>query len=131
MPDQFTPPTLDTDNTGTYSFKVVTDANKVCAVKVEFVTAMDLLKFSKFDITVSSSTGGAWGTETLYAASTGGTTKDAVDGLIQGDAAYVHQTNSDIKYYEIKVTYSYNLVDDNNPIPVVLKLTPLPQSSFT
>lgn len=58
VPDQFTPPTLDTDNTGTYSFKVVTDANKVCAVKVELVTAMDPLKFSKFDITVSSSTGG-------------------------------------------------------------------------
>ena len=92
---------------------------------------MDPLKFSKFDITVSSSTGGAWGTGTLYAASTGGTTKDAVDELIQGDAAYVHQTNSDTKYYEIKVTYSYNLVDDNNPIPVVLKLTPLPQDSFT
>ena len=58
VPDQFTTPTLDTDNTGTYSFKVVTDANKVCAVKVELVTAMDPLKFSKFDITVSSSTGG-------------------------------------------------------------------------
>jgi hypothetical protein len=131
VPDQFTLPTLDTGDTGTYSFKVVTDANKVCAVKVELVTAMDPLKFSRFDITVSSSTGGAWGTETLYAGSTGGTTKAAVDGLIQGDAAYVHQANSDTKYYEIKVTYSYDKIDNNTQIPVVLELTPLPQNDFT
>jgi hypothetical protein len=131
VPDQFTLPTLDTGDTGTYSFKVVTDANKVCAVKVELVTAMDPATFSRFDITVSSSTGGAWGAETLYAASTGGTSKTAVDGLIQGDATYIHQTNSATKYYEVKVTYSYDLVDDTTQIPVVLELTPLPQNNFS
>lgn len=131
MPGGFSEPTLDTGDTGTYSFKVVTDANKVCAVKVELTTAMDTSKFSKFDITVQSSTGDAWGAETLYAASTGGTTKVAVNGLIQGDVAYIHQTTSSEKYYEVKVTYSYDKVDDNTPIPVYLRLTPLPQNNFT
>jgi hypothetical protein len=130
-PDQFTLPTLNTADTGTYSFKVVTDANKVCAIKVGLTTAMDITKFSKFDITVSSSSGGAWGAETLYAASTTGTTKAAVNGLVQDDVAYIHQTTSATKYYEIKVTYSYDLVDDNTAIPVHLQLVPLPQNDFT
>lgn len=131
VPDQFTEPTLNIADTSTYSFKVVTDANKVCAVKIGLTTAMDTAKFSKFDITASSSTGGAWGAETLYAASTGGTTKAAVNGLLQDDAAYIHQTNSAIKYYEIQVTYSYDKVDNTTAIPVTLQLTPFPQDSFT
>ena len=124
-------PTLDTGDTGTYAFKVVTDADKVCAVKVELTSAMAGAKFSNFDITVRSSTGGAWGAETLYAASTGGGTKASIDGLTPSDAAYIHQATSTTKYYEIKVTYSYDKVDDPTPIPVTLRFTPLPQDNFT
>ena len=71
MPGGFSEPTLNTGDTSTYSFKVVTDANKVCAVKVDLTSEMDESKFSNFVITVRSSTGGSWGAETLYAASTG------------------------------------------------------------
>lgn len=131
MPGGFSEPTLSTGDTSTYAFKVVTDANKVCAVKVELTSAMNASKFSNFDITVQSSTGGAWGAETLYAASTGGTTKDSINGLTQGDAAYVHQVASTTKYYEIQVTYSYDKVDDTTPIPVTFQFTPLPQGNFS
>ncbi len=130
MPGGFTEATLDTGDSATYCFRVVTDAQKVCAVKVELTAAMDSEKFSKFDITVRSSTGGAWGAETLYAASTGAGTKAAIDGLTLGDAGYVHQAVSSTVYYEVKVTYSYDLVDDQTPIPITLRLTPLPQDSF-
>ncbi len=131
MPGGLTEATLDTGDTATYCFRVVTDAQKVCAVKVELTTAMDPTKFSKFDITVRSSTGDAWGAETLYAASTGAGTKAAIDGLTLGDAGYVHQAVSTTKYYEVKVTYSYDLVDNSTAIPITLRLTPLPQDSFT
>ncbi len=131
MPGGFTEPTLDTGNSATYCFRVVTDAYKVCAVKVELITAMDPTKFSKFDITVRSSTGAAWGAETLYSAATGGGTKAAIDGLTPGDAGYVHQAASSTKYYEVKVTYSYDLVDNSTEIPITLRLTPLPQDGLT
>lgn len=130
MPGGLTEATLNTGDTATYCFKVVTDANKVCAVKVELTTAMDPAKFSKFDITVRSSTGDAWGAETLYAASTGAGTKAAIDGLAS-DAGYIHQAVSSTNYYEVKVTYSYDLVDNSTAIPITLRLTPLPQDSFT
>ena len=130
VPGGFTEPTLDTGDTGTYCFKVVTDANKVCAIKVELESAVDDEKFSRFDITVRSSTGGAWGAETLYSASTGVDTKAAIDGLTAADAAYIHQPVSTTKYYEVVVTYSYDLVDTTTEIPITVKLTPLPQDSF-
>jgi hypothetical protein len=130
MPGGFSEPTLNTGDTSTYAFKVVTDANKVCAVKVTITSQMDNTKFSNFNITVLSSTGGAWGAETLYAASTGSTTKTSIDGLTQGDAAYIHQAVSTTEYYEIQVTYSYDLVSDNTQIPVTFQFTPLPQAGF-
>ena len=130
MPGGFTEPTLDTGDTSTYAFKVVTDANRVCAVKVTITSQMDNTKFSNFEITVLSSTGGAWGAETLYAAPTGGTTKASIDGLTQGDAAYIHQPISTTKYYEIQVTYSYDLVSNNTQISVTFQFTPLPQAGF-
>ena len=130
MPGGFSEPTLSTSDATTFSFKVVTDANKVCAVKIELPTAMDPVKFSKFQITVLSSTGGAWGTEPLYAAQTGTTTKTYIDGLTQGDAAYVHQDISTIKYYIAQVTYSYDLVNQTTQIPVTFQFTPLPQDGF-
>ena len=130
MPGGFSEPTLNTGDISTYAFKVTTDANKVCAVKVTITTQMDNTKFSNFNITILSSTGGAWSAETLYSASTGGTTKTSIDGLTQGDAAYIHQAVSNTKYYEILVTYSYDLVSDNTEIPVTFQFTPLPQAGF-
>ncbi len=122
--------TLNTGDTTTYAFKVVTDAHKVCAVKVELQSAMDGLKFSNFDVTVRSSTGGAWGTETLYDAATGTNAKASINGLTPGDAAYVHQDVSTTKYYEIQVTYSYDKVDTNTAITPTFVFTPLPQDGF-
>ena len=123
--------TLNTSDTNTYALKIVTDSNKVCAIKIELTAAMNSSKFTNFDVTIRSSTGGAWGDETLYAASTGGTTKASVDGLLEGDAAYIHQESTTTKYYEIKVTYSYDKVDETSQIGVTFRFTPLPQDSFT
>lgn len=131
LPGGFTEPTLNTADTTTYCFKVVTDTHKVCAVNVELTAAVDAAKFSRFDITVLSSTGGSWGAETLYSGATGTGTKTAIDGLTPGDAGYVHQASSSTVYYLIKVTYSYDLVDYNDAIPITVRLTPLPQDDFT
>lgn len=130
MPGGFSQPTLNPSDTSTYAFKVVTDANKVCAVEVQLTSAMDQTKFSDFQVTVLSSTGGSWSSETLYSASTGTTTKAYVDGLTQGDAAYIHQGISTVKYYLIEVTYSYDLVNETSQIPVTFQFTPLPQNGF-
>ena len=130
MPGGFSEPTLNTADSSTYSFRVTTDADRVCAVEVTLPTAMDPTLFSKFQITVLSSTGGAWSNETLYAASTGATTKDYVDGLTQGNAAYIHQDLSTVCYYIVQVTYSYDLVSQNTQIPITFQFTPLPQDGF-
>jgi hypothetical protein len=113
-----------------YSFKVVTDADKVCAVKVELVAPVDTEKFSKFDITVLSSTGTSWDPEPLYTTSTGSTTKAAVNGLLADQVGYVHQDVTTTKYYEVKVNYNYDLKADDTPITVTLRVTPLPQDGF-
>jgi hypothetical protein len=132
MPGGASETTLNTGDTSTYAFKVVTDANKVCAVKVELTTAMDPSKFSNFDITVlsNSTAGGSWGAETLYTGSTGTSTTLSIDGLTQGAAAYIHQGISTTKYYEIQVTYSYDKVDDTTPITATFQFTPFPQNGF-
>jgi hypothetical protein len=130
MPGGFSEPTLNPSDTSTYAFKVVTDANKVCAVEVKLSSAMDASKFSNFNITVLSSSGGAWGTEPLYTAATGMTTKAYIDGLAQGDSAYIHQAVLTVKYYLIQVTYSYDLVNATSQIPVTFQFTPLPQDGF-
>ena len=131
MPGGFSEPTLSPSDTSTYAFKVVTDQYKVCAVKVQLSSAMNASKFSQFEITVLSSTeGGSWGQEQLYSAATGATTKAYIDGLVQGDAAYIHQDISTVKYYLIQVTYSYDLVNATSQIPVTFQFTPLPQDSF-
>ncbi len=130
MPGGFSQPTLNTADSTTYSFKVTTDAHKVCAIKVEMPTAMDPALFSKFQITVLSSTGGAWATEPLYSAATGVTAKNYVDGLTPGDAAYIHQDLSTVSYYLIQVTYSYDLASQGTQIPITFQYTPLPQDGF-
>jgi hypothetical protein len=88
-------------------------------------------KFSKFEITVRSSTGADWSDETLYAASTTTTTKAFVNGLVADDVGYVHQAASTTKYYEVKVTYSYDLMSSGAEIGLTFNTIPLPQDSFT
>jgi hypothetical protein len=67
----------------------------------------------------------------LYAASTGSTTKSHINGSTGGDAGYVHQAASTTKYYEVKVTYSYDKVDATAQVTVTFQYTPLPQDNFT
>ena len=87
--------------------------------------------FPNFEITVlSSAAGGTWSKENLYAASTGGTTKVLINGLMPGDAAYIHQDASTTKYYLIQVTYTYDPSADNTQIPASFMFTPFTQVSF-
>lgn len=130
LPGGSAEPTLNTSDTNTYAFSVVTDASQVCAVKIELTSAVNNSKFSKFQITVKYWTGSAWANETLYDAATGSTTKAYINGLISGDAGYIHQSLSTTRYYLIMVTYSYDLVDETTQVAVTFQYTPLPQSSF-
>jgi hypothetical protein len=131
LPGGSSEPTLNTGETSTYAFEVVTDANKVCAVEVGLTTAMDPAKFSNFDITVlSNSTGGSWVAETLYTNPTGTSTTASINGLDQGAVGYIHQGLSTTKYYVIQVTYSYDLVDTTTPITATFQFTPFPQNGF-
>jgi hypothetical protein len=131
MPGGFSEPTLNTGDTSTYAFKVVTNANNVCAVKVELTSAVNPSNFPQFDITVlSSTTGGTWSSEPLYVASTGGATKAFINGFIPGAAAYIHQDTSTTKYYLIQVTCTYVPSADNTQIPATFMFTPFAQASF-
>jgi len=123
-------PTFNASDTGTYAFKVVTDADKVCAVKIELTSAVNSSKFSKFEITAKYWNGSAWDTETLYDAATGSNPKSFIDGLTSGDAGYIHQGTSETTYYLLKVVYSYALIDEATQITVTFQYTPLPQDSF-
>jgi hypothetical protein len=129
LPGASSQPTFDSGDTSTYAFSVVTDANKVCAVKIELTSAMNSSKFSNFDITVQYWTGAAWADAILYNAATGSTTMTEIDGLTT-TAGYLHQVVSTTTYYLIKVTYSYDLVDDTDQVTASFKYTPLPQDSF-
>jgi len=122
-------PTFDETNSSTYAFKVVTDADQACTVKIELTTVVDNGKFSKFDITAKYWSGSAWEDETLYVDPTGGTTKSYIDGLAVGDAGYIHQTTSTTRYYLIKVTYSYDIVDETTSMTVTFRYTPTPQDA--
>jgi len=116
----------------TFAFKVVTDAARVCAVNITLTSVVNSSKFSKFEIRVMwwNSTASAWQDETLYAGATGSTTKSYIDGLTSDDAGYVHHAASLTRYYLIKVTYSYDLVDATTSVTVIFQYTPLPQASF-
>lgn len=114
----------------TYAFKVVTDATKVCAVKIELTSVMDSSKFTNFDITVDYSDGGAWAPAPLYASETGSTTITAINGLSGSAAGYIHQGISTTAYYIVKVTYSYDKVADATSITATFQYTPLARASF-
>lgn len=125
-----TPSAPNDIDVNTFAFKVVTDTAMVSAVKIELTSAVDNTKFSKFQITAMYWNGSAWVGEILYAAATGATTKAYIDGLTAGDAGYIHHTVSLTRYYLIKVTYSYDLVDTITSIVTTFRYTPLPQASF-
>jgi len=130
LPGGSSEPTFNASDPDTYAFNVATDANQVCAVKIELTSAVNSSKFSKFQIMVKYWTGAAWADETLYDAPTGSTTKAYINGLTAGDAGYIHQSLSTTRYYLIKVTYSYDLVDETTQVTVTFQYTPLPQNSF-
>lgn len=130
LPGGFAEPSLNASDSNTYAFKVSTDANQVCAVKIELIPPVNSSKFSKFQITVKYWTGSSWENETLYENPTGATTKPYIDGLTAGDAGYIHQDSSTTKWYLIRVQYSYDLTDETTQITVNFKYTPLPQNSF-
>lgn len=117
-------------NLNTFAFKVVTDATKVCAVKIELTSVMDSGKFTNFDITVNYWDGGAWSPVPLYASETGSTTITAINGLSSGAAGYIHQGISAATFYIVKVTYSYDKVTDAASITVPFQYTPLARASF-
>jgi hypothetical protein len=91
---------------------------------------VDPAKFSKFQITAQKWSAGSWLSETLYAASTGATTKSYINGLTVGDSGYLHQAASSTVTYLVVVLYSYDLVDATSQVTVTFQYTPLPQASF-
>ncbi len=123
-------PTFNASDTETYAFKAVTDADKVCAVRIELTSAVNSSKFSKFQITVKHWNGSAWDAETLYDAATGSSTKSYIDGLTSGDFGYIHQDTLETTYYLLKVVYSYDLTDETTQITATFQYTPLPRDSF-
>jgi hypothetical protein len=123
-------PTFNASDTETYAFKAVTDADKVCAVRIELTSAVNSSKFSKFQITVKHWNGSAWDAETLYDAATGSITKSYIDGLTSGDFGYIHQDTLETTYYLLKVVYSYDLTDETTQITATFQYTPLPRDSF-
>ena len=130
LPGGSTESAFDAGNTSTYACKVVTDAQKVCAVKIELTSAINGSKFSNFNITAKYWSGSAWTDETLYNAATGSTPKSYIDGLTPGDAGYIHQVSSTTRYYLVKATYSYDKVDETAQVTATFQYTPLPQDSF-
>jgi len=129
LPGADTEPTFNSGDTDTYAFRVVTDADKVCATKIELTSAMDNTKFSNFDVTVDYWTGAAWASATLYDAPTGSTTVTDIDGLTT-TAGYIHQAVSTDTYYLVTATYSYDLVDTNTDVTATFQYTPLPADAF-
>ncbi len=123
-------PTFNASDTETYAFKAVTDADKVCAVRIELTSAVNSSKFSKFQITVKNWNGSAWDAETLYDSATGSSTKSYIDGLTSGDFGYIHQGTLETTYYLLKVVYSYDLTDETTQITATFEYTPLPQDAF-
>lgn len=126
LPGGASEPTFNASNPDTYAFKVITDANRNCSIKIELTTAMNSSKFSNFNITTKYWTGAAWADATLYTTATGSTTKPYIDGLVSSDAGYIQQGVSTTKYYLIEVTYSYDKVDETTQVTATFQYTPFP-----
>jgi hypothetical protein len=131
LPGEAVSPLLNTADSLTYAFKVVTDSNKVCAVKIQLTSPVDKTKFSNFNITVLSwdDVKSEWVSEKIYAAETGNTVKTSIDGT-SNDVGYIHQTFSTKEYYLLKVTYSYDIIDTISQVDTYVQYTPLPLSGF-
>lgn len=112
----------------TYAFRVVTDAGRLMAVNITLASPVNNSKFSKFEITVLfwNATDSSWDAATLYDAPTGGSTKSYIDGLTN-DYGYIQQSVSTSRYYLMKVTYSYDLIETTTVITVSFNYIPLPQ----
>jgi hypothetical protein len=126
LPGASSQPTFDSSDLNTYAFKVSTDADKTCAVKIELLSPMDSGKFSNFDITIDYWSGFGWVSAILYDSATGSTTITEIDGLSAGASGYIHQDVSTTVYYLVKATYSYDVVDDTTQITTTFQYTPLP-----
>lgn len=126
LPGALSTPVFNPADLNTYAFAVITDASQSCAVKIELTSAMDNSKFSKFDITIEYWDGASWIPATIYDSPTGPTIISEIDGLISGSVGYVQQGVSLSLYYIVKVTYSYDLVDDSTQITADFQYTPLP-----
>jgi len=122
------PSTSPNGGSNTYAFRVNTDAGRSMAVNITLVSPVDNAKFSKFEITVLfwNATDSSWDDATLYDAPTGGSTKSYIDGLTN-DFGYIQHAVSTSRYYLMKVTYSYDLVETTTAIAVDFSYTPLPQ----
>jgi hypothetical protein len=126
LPGGSSTPVFNPADLNTYAFAVVTDASQSCAIKIELTSAMDNSKFSKFDITIEYRDGASWIPATIYDSPTGPSTITEIDGLTSGSAGYIQQDVSLSTYYLVKVTYSYDLVDDSTQITTNFQYTPLP-----
>ena len=130
LPGGTSEPIFNAGDASTYAFKLSTDTNKVCAVKVELTTQIDNALYSNFDVTIYKWSGSNWAQETLYLAPTGVTTTPSFDGTTPDACAYIHQTTSTTSYYLIKVTYSYDKQDTTTANTATFNYTPMPQDSF-
>jgi hypothetical protein len=103
--------------------------NRGCAVKIELTSAMDSGLFSNFDITVmyyDPSTPG-WVSAQLYDSASGGSTIASIDGLTT-NAGFIRQaSDAGATSYLIRVTYSYDKVDDTTGLTATFQYTPLPE----
>jgi hypothetical protein len=130
LPGGTVPPVATGDAPDVYAFRVITDAHRVCAVKIELQSPIDSEKFSQFDITVDYWTGDAWAAASIYDSETGSNTISTIDGLSDDAAGYIHQPESNENYYLVKVTYTYDKVADATPITAIFDYTPLARASF-
>jgi hypothetical protein len=110
-----------------YAFTLDTTA-RGCAVQIELTSAMDGGLFSNFDITVMyyDPLIPGWTSAQLYDSATGGSTITSIDGLTT-NAGFIRQAaGTGATSYLIRVTYSYDIVDDTNSAVATFQYTPLP-----
>ena len=102
--------------------------NKGCAVQIELTSAMDSGLFSNFDITVMyyDPLIPGWTSAQLYDSATGGSPITSIDGLTT-NAGFIRQASgTGATSYLIRVTYSYDIVDDTTGVTATFQYTPLP-----
>ena len=123
LPGGNTPPATGATN----AFSLDT-TNRGCAVKIELTSAMDSGLFSNFDITVMYYDPGipGWTSAQLYDSATGGSTITSIDGLTTNAGFIRKASGTGATSYLIRVTYSYDIVDDTTGVTATFQYTPLP-----